>query len=140
MANELKEITGFPEYYINEEGKIFTSKVARRNNPKGELRELQISHNKSGYKYANLYCGSGKENRKSIRIHRLVYQEFKGCIPAGFHIDHIDNNKGNNHMDNLQLLTPSENNKKARAITPVWNKGMNKQQQDEWRKNKAKTK
>lgn len=109
----MKEITGFSEYYITKEGKIFTSKVAWRNkNHNGELRELRLSQNKSGYQYANLYCGSGKQNRKSIRVHKLVWQEFNGCIPQGFVIDHIDNVKNHNSLDNLQLLTPTENSQK----------------------------
>lgn len=106
---QLKQITGFEGYYISNEGKIFTEKVSKKSNPKGELKELKLSLKKTGYYYANLYAGIGYDNRKSLRVNRLVYQEFNGCIPEGYYVDHIDNNKGNNKLENLQLLTPSEN-------------------------------
>ena len=108
----MKEITGFENYFVTEEGKILTTKVSYRNNPKGELKELVLSKNKSGYRYANIYAGKGKHNRHSIRIHRIVWQEYKGLIPDGYVIDHINDNKSDNRLSNLQLLTPKQNIKK----------------------------
>lgn len=111
MAN-LKEITGFTGYFVSDEGKIYTNKISYRNNKTGQLKELKLSLKKTGYYYANLYAGAGYDNRKSLRVNRIVYQEFKGCIPDGYYVDHIDNQKGNNKVSNLQLLTPSENTTK----------------------------
>lgn len=42
--------------------------------------------------------------RKGVRLHRLVYERFKGPIPAGYHVHHIDGNRSNNEPGNLQLL------------------------------------
>lgn len=44
-----------------------------------------------------------------IDVHRVVYVWHHGDIPQGMVVDHIDNDKTNNHKDNLQLLTPYEN-------------------------------
>lgn len=48
-------------------------------------------------------------------IHRLVYQVWVGEIPAGISVDHIDNDKLNNHFSNLQLLTMEDNARKGNA-------------------------
>jgi hypothetical protein len=108
----MKEITGFEDYFVTEEGKILTTKVSYRNNPTGGLKELVLSKNKSGYRYANIYAGKGKDNRHSIRIHRIVWQEYKGLIPDGYVVDHINDDKTDNRLSNLQLLTPKQNTKK----------------------------
>lgn len=44
-----------------------------------------------------------------ISIHRLVWETFKGEIPEGMVIDHIDGNRSNNSLSNLRLVTQSEN-------------------------------
>lgn len=44
-----------------------------------------------------------------IKIHRLVYEAFFGPIPPNMTVDHIDENKNNNHYTNLRLLTASDN-------------------------------
>ena len=46
-------------------------------------------------------------------IHRFIYECFKGDII--FEIDHIDNDKKNNHIDNLQDI-PHPKKKKMRKI------------------------
>jgi len=114
MTKEIcKEIRGFDGYYISNDGRIFTTKKSNRHKTKeGEWREIKLSNNKSGYKYANIYSGSGKENRHSIRVHRLVWQEWAGLIPEGYYVDHKNANKGDNRLENLQLLTPEENSQK----------------------------
>jgi len=45
----------------------------------------------------------------SIRLHRIIYRIFHGAILYDFVVDHIDNNSWNNHPDNLQLLSASQN-------------------------------
>ena len=47
---------------------------------------------------------------KKFQLHRLIYEVYNGKIPEGMLIDHIDNNKTNNNIDNLRLATDSENN------------------------------
>jgi hypothetical protein len=56
---------------------------------------------------------------KNIALHRIVYKAYNGTIPEGLCIDHIDNNRLNNHIDNLRLATLSENqyNRKSRTNT-----------------------
>ena len=49
-----------------------------------------------------------------IPVHRLVYSWFKNSATAGFVVDHINDIKDDNRIENLQLLTPAENIWKGR--------------------------
>ena len=51
--------------------------------------------------------------QKNFYIHRLVYEIFNGPIPDKMEINHIDSNKQNNCIKNLELMTRSENAKHA---------------------------
>lgn len=53
---------------------------------------------------------------KEFKVHQAVWVWFNGIVPDGFEIDHIDNNKLNNRIDNLQLLTPQQNYMKQAAL------------------------
>lgn len=46
-------------------------------------------------------------------IHRLVYEAFFGEIPNGYFIDHKDGNRANNKLENLSLVSQSDNMKNA---------------------------
>jgi hypothetical protein len=71
--------------------------------------------------------------RKTHTIHRLVWEHFGQGERDGhkLEVDHIDNNKSNNRIDNLQLLTARKNsnkyrmtmeNKKSKYIGVGWHK------------------
>jgi hypothetical protein len=57
--------------------------------------------------YTSIYVKGDK--RKSL--HRYIWEEANGLIPEGYHIHHIDGNRKNNELINLQLVTPGEHNK-----------------------------
>ena len=50
---------------------------------------------------------------KQYFIHRLVFECIKGEIPNKMQINHIDSNRQNNCIDNLEIVTHSENMKHA---------------------------
>ena len=54
--------------------------------------------------------------RKDYYIHRLVYEHFVGKIPEKYDINHIDGNKTNNHVSNLELA-----NRRANHIHAIHN-------------------
>lgn len=52
-----------------------------------------------------------KKGRKRITksLHRLVYETFVGEIPQGMQVNHINEIKTDNRLENLNLMTPKEN-------------------------------
>ena len=44
-----------------------------------------------------------------IPVHRAVYAWYHGSIQDGLVVDHINNDKQDNRLENLQLLTPKQN-------------------------------
>lgn len=103
-AKIIRPITGFDGYYISNIGDVYSTRRTEY------LKELVQEHHTTGYRYVNLY-NNGK--RTHARVHRLVGQEFipnPNNLPM---IDHIDNNKSNNYVGNLQWCDSSFNTKKA---------------------------
>lgn len=49
----------------------------------------------------------------SPTLHRILAHCFKGGIPNGMVIDHLDGNKLNNDLDNIEVITHAENTKRA---------------------------
>lgn len=45
-------------------------------------------------------------------LHQAVWESAHGPIPDGHHIHHRDEDTGNNALDNLELLTPAEHNRR----------------------------
>ena len=66
----------------------------------------------NGYQYFSLFINN---IIKSYSVSRFVYECFKGNIPDDKEVDHIDNNKENNSIKNLQLLSHKENVRKSRC-------------------------
>ncbi|MBQ3984498.1 MAG: HNH endonuclease, partial [Bacteroidales bacterium] len=67
-----------------------------------------------GYKIVQLYIGKKRYVKK---VHRLVYSAFNGEIKDNLVVDHINNNKADNRIVNLQVISNSENLGKDRWRT-----------------------
>lgn len=113
MALQLKQIKGLSDYYITNTGQVFSTRISPRYNKKGVMREVRPKVNKSGYLYIGIYSGIGADKKRIWqRIHRVVYREFVGPIPQGMEIDHINNVKTDNRLENLQILSKTDNIRK----------------------------
>ena len=64
--------------------------------------------------------------KKHYKMHRLIWIMFKGEIPQGLIIDHIDQNKANNRIENLRLASKSANNRNRESAGVVFDKERNK--------------
>lgn len=51
------------------------------------------------------------KNKPAASVHRIVWETFNGLIPDGMQIDHKNNDRTDNRLDNLQIVTSSENNR-----------------------------
>ena len=47
--------------------------------------------------------------KKYFQVHRIVYEAFVGKIPQGMQVNHINEIKSDNRLENLNLMTPKEN-------------------------------
>lgn len=89
-------IKGFEDYEIFEDGKVYSHKSKK-------YLKFQM---RSGYYYVEL-CKDGKGYKKDI--HRLLGEHFIDGYFEGAVINHIDGNKLNNDLDNLEWVTFSDN-------------------------------
>lgn len=80
----------------------------------GKVKEVQPRRAeckaKNGYLLVNVRLG-GKAGL--VYAHRLVWTAIQGQIPEGLDINHRDGDKTNNHPDNLEPATRSENHRHA---------------------------
>ncbi len=94
----MKWINNNYKLYIN--GKIF-----KRASCGKEFKEVK-QYDCNGYK--TIYI----EGRMKY-VHRVMWEIYKGEIPKGYEIDHINNKRNNNHINNLRCITKSENTRKS---------------------------
>jgi hypothetical protein len=73
---------------------------------------LRACPNSSGYRTVLLYAAGKPKNRS---VHRLVLTAFKGEPPEGAVCNHIDGDKTNNRVENLEWSTPKLNTVHAYA-------------------------
>lgn len=94
------------------EGFYQASNLGNIRNKKCHILKPQKDHR--GYLQVLLY----KDKKpKCFRIHRLVWLAFKGPIPEGMEINHLDECKTNNNLENLSLVTRTENMNWGTQIT-----------------------
>ena len=98
---EWKDISGYEGLYqVSNHGRV---KSFRRKEP----HLLSTCVGKHGYRVVLLYNGNGQ--RKNERVHRLVAQAFIPN-PNGYpYINHKDEDRTNNHVDNLEWCTAEYN-------------------------------
>jgi len=51
--------------------------------------------------------------KRQYTCHRVVWEMLMGEIPIGMQVDHIDRNKSNNSIENLRLVTNTENKRNS---------------------------
>ena len=74
------------------------------------MRVLKPKITKDGYHFFGAYVIPNK--KQWYNLHRMVWTMFRGPIPYKLQIDHLDSDKSNNHIDNLDLVTHIENMKR----------------------------
>lgn len=112
MEEVWKPVIGFEGFYeasnlgrVRSLDREVDSKAGSVRIIKGKV--LKPVMHRNGYLQIHL-CKEGKH--KWFSVHRLVYAAFCGTIPSGMQVNHIDECKTNNRLENLNLMTHKENN------------------------------
>lgn len=113
----------YNKYDVCEDGRIW-SKVRNK--------FLKPQTNKYGYQTVNLMDNNSK--RHSQFVHRVCWIAVNGReVPEGFQLNHKDEDKTNNHISNLELVTPKQNSnfgtRNARVSKAMKGKLINRQDQ-----------
>jgi HNH endonuclease/NUMOD4 motif len=99
MQEQWKQIVDFPNYWISDHG--------RMKDVKGNIKVLQKNKGKEKeYLRVRLYNNGVK---KKFYVHRLVGEYFIDGYSPELVINHKDGDTFNNHFENLEWSTQSEN-------------------------------
>jgi len=105
MIEEWKDVVGFEDYFkISNFGNVYSKRT-------GRILKQTIS--KSGYLQVSTKIGGRNGKNHCFRVHRLVAKAFIINHDNKIEVNHIDLNKLNNCVDNLEWVTPKENIKHA---------------------------
>ena len=105
IPKHTKNIDDFSNYYATDDGRIFSKRYKKY---------LKPNTNADGYHNIVLNkADDGKVIKKSYLIHRLIAHAFVHNPENKNYVNHIDGNKTNNHVSNLEWVTNSENKKHA---------------------------
>lgn len=94
---EWRPIDGYPNYQVSNRGRVINVKSGK---------VLKPGVYNTGYEYVNLYK-NGKY--KNYNIHRLVANAYIPNPDNLPQVNHIDENKCNNNVENLEWCTASQN-------------------------------
>lgn len=83
---------------------------------------IEGSTNQDGYLVMRPYR---RPDRRTVAIHRLVALTFLGPCPEGLEVNHIDGNRTNNAVSNLEYVTHHENVLHAWEHGDICRKGEN---------------
>lgn len=92
---EFKKIKGHENYFVSTFGRV-----------RNDIKNTYVGRKKkNGYMIVTI-------NYKTYKIHRLVLKAFKpNPMPFTYtEVDHIDHDRSNNHIDNLQWISHWQNN------------------------------
>jgi hypothetical protein len=94
---ESKQILNYPNYSATRDGRIFNHKIGKF---------MALSKMPEGYLRLNIKNDSGQ---KKFLVHRLIALTFIPNPENKSQVNHIDSNKSNNSVENLEWITNKEN-------------------------------
>lgn len=108
-AEHWKPVVEFEGIYeVSDHGQVRNIADRARTTINQVLKPQKHNH---GYLFVVLSNGRAKQKRKYI--HHLVMEAFVGPRPAEYETNHLDGDKGNNRLGNLEYCTALENHQHA---------------------------
>jgi len=118
-ADICREITvdGY-EMKVYRDGRILGYDAHRK-----KWNQRKFCENRDGYLQISFYVNKIKKNHY---VHNIVSQCYLGEKPIGYHTIHINNNKLDNRVENLQYITAIDNQRKRQTYNGKKIKGFYK--------------
>ena len=111
-----RDVAGYEGLYqVSNKGNVYSVERKVRGRKWGGIT-LNPIYDKGGYTTVNLYKNS---KSKAKKIHRLVAEAFIPNENNYLEINHKDENKTNNHVENLEWCTRGHNNNHGTRIERV---------------------
>jgi hypothetical protein len=117
MENTEVKISG-TNYFVNRHGEVITYNWRNA----GRRAVLKPATDKKGYRRVGLVVDGRLITRK---VHRLVAKAFIKNVEDKPQVNHIDGNKANNRVENLEWVTQSENKRHSFSLGLEDNNGSN---------------
>lgn len=95
----MTDLVGFPGYTCDELGNVYSTRM-------GPLRRLKPRRFTNGYLGYDLRRDGGTF---VVLAHRVIAEAFLGEIPKGMTVNHLDFDKTNNSITNLEIISKREN-------------------------------
>lgn len=104
-----------------EDGKLYWIAKSSPNANRVKIGEEAFRYDQHGYKRLTV-------NKKLTSCHRIIWEMHNGSIPKGLEVDHINRVRDDNRIENLRLVTKSENalNSKLKDTNTLGIKGVYK--------------
>ncbi len=94
----MRRIPGYSDYSVNEMGQVFSHK-------RYKLKQMSLHRHYKGYVCVGLFV-NGKT--KIVKVHSLVARAYL-LFNERLQVNHINGDKGDNRLENLEIVTGSEN-------------------------------
>lgn len=104
-GKDIDFIDGFPNHLITTDGRILVLSYEDLNGRTRKPKEVKQRLNNDGYPSVRI---THRGNVKTTRVHRLVAETFIPNPKNSETVNHIDGNKTNNHVSNLEWATRDE--------------------------------
>ena len=142
MEEQYVKLPQYPHYLIYRDGRVFREEYTRVYLGKKILlpmKELKQHVGKNGY--PALCVRDTNDKVRKVYLHRLLWTAFKGDIPKGMEVSHINSERLDCRLENLCLETHQENmNNPVTLLRFKWSNAKKKGKYDKERLAKASTK
>ena len=116
-----KNINGFKDYQVSNIGRVRSRRIYKTQNKKLIIKVMKQQTDRYGYKLINLTNREKKVSRKFL-VHRLVaisFLDFSDENCCKLQVNHINHNRKDNRILNLEFVSFEENLIKRREKREV---------------------